>query len=167
MVAIGGAHPLGNEVKRLLQVAMVVFVWTVGIGILNGTDIVDFDRKVVLSHVHAGTLGWITTSVFAASVWLFGATASEGQARVARGLTWYSMIVLPVFALTFAFTYDDPRAILGTLALLAILGVFGWVVVRARQLELTTVHLGFLAAVHLGGRRRDRRAAGHGDRHGP
>lgn len=147
MVAIGAAHPLGGEVKRLLQVAMVVFVWTIGIGILNGTDIVDFDRKVVLSHVHAGTLGWITTSVFAASVWLFGATADEGQVRVARGLTWYSMVVLPVFAITFAFTYDDPRAILGSLALLAIVGVFAWVVVRARQLELTTVHLGFLAAV--------------------
>lgn len=147
MVAIGAAHPLGGEVKRLLQVAMVVFVWTIGIGILNGTDIVDFDRKVVLSHVHAGTLGWITTSVFAASVWLFGATADEGQVRVARGLAWYSMVVLPVFAITFAFTYDDPRAILGSLALLAIVGVFAWVVVRARQLELTTVHLGFLAAV--------------------
>ena len=49
--------------KLLLQVAMVVFVWTIGIGILNGTDVVDFDRKVLLSHVHAGTLGWITTSV--------------------------------------------------------------------------------------------------------
>ena len=60
-------HPLRREVRLLLQVAMAVFVWTVGIGILNGTDVVDFDRKVLLSHVHAGTLGWITTSVFAAS----------------------------------------------------------------------------------------------------
>ena len=70
-----GTHPLRSEVRLLLQVAMVVFVWTVGIGILNGLDVVDFDRKVVLSHVHAGTLGWITTSVFAASLWLFGAAA--------------------------------------------------------------------------------------------
>ncbi len=62
-----GNHPLRPEVRLLLQVAMVVFVWTVGIGILNGTDLVDFDRTVLLSHVHAGTLGWITTSVFAAS----------------------------------------------------------------------------------------------------
>ncbi|MGK2928784.1 MAG: hypothetical protein ACSLFO_04320 [Acidimicrobiales bacterium] len=142
-----GQHPLRGEVKLLLQVAMVVFVWTVGIGILNGTDIVDFDRKVVLSHVHAGTLGWITTSVFAASIWLFGATASGRAVRWGRILTWLSVIVLPVFALTFAYTYDDPRAILGTVALLVIVGVFGWVVMRARQIGLTTVHLGFLAAV--------------------
>ena len=140
-------HPLRAEVKLLLQVAMVLFVWTVVIGILNGTDLVDFDRKVLLSHVHAGTLGWITTSVFAASLWLFGSTARAGEITAGRGLAWASSVILPVFALTFAFTYDDPRAILGTLALAAIVGVFAWVVVRARQIELTTVHLGFLAAV--------------------
>lgn len=142
-----GAHPLRREVVLLLQVAMVVFVWTVGIGILNGTDVVDFDRKVLLSHVHAGTLGWITTSVIAASVWLFGATATAGEVRTARWLTWATIVILPVFAFTFAFTYDDPRAIIGTLAMTAIIGVFAWVVARARRIELSTVHLGFLAAV--------------------
>jgi hypothetical protein len=146
--AIGnGEHPLRGQVRLLLQVAMVVFVWTVGIGILNGTDLVDFDRKVVLSHVHAGTLGWITTSVFAASFWLFGPGATDGQVRFARRLTSVAIVVLPVFALTFAFTYEEPRAILGSLALLTIIGVFSWVVSRARHLSLTTVHLGFLAAV--------------------
>ena len=54
---IGSTHPLRREVLLLLQVAMVVFIWTVVIGILNGTDMVDFNRKTVLSHVHAGTLG--------------------------------------------------------------------------------------------------------------
>lgn len=147
-LAIGDdAHPLRNEVRLLLHVAMVVFVWTVGIGILNGTDLVDFDRKVVLSHVHAGTLGWITTCVFAASVWLFGAEASVGEARTARRIVRASVVVLPVFALTFAYTYDDPRAIMGSLAMLTIVCMFGWVVARAWRMGLTTVHLGFLAAV--------------------
>jgi len=147
LALVGEDHPLRREVKLLLQVAMAVFVWTVVIGILNGTDIVDFDRKVLLSHVHAGTLGWITTSVFAASLWLFGLGASDGEVRTGRLLTRLSVVILPVFALTFAFTYDDPRAALGTLALAAIVGVFGWVLARARSITLTTVHLGFLAAV--------------------
>ena len=147
-MAIGDdAHPLRDEVRLLLHVAMVVFVWTVGIGILNGTDLVDFDRKVVLSHVHAGTLGWITTSVFAASVWLFGARASDGEARTARWIVRASAVILPAFALMFAYTYDDPRAIMGSLAMLAIVAMFAWVVSRARRIELSTVHLGFLAAV--------------------
>ena len=140
-------HPLGAEVKMLLQAAMVVFVWTVGIGILNGTDLVDFDRKVILSHVHAGTLGWITTSVFAASLWLFGAGATPREHRFARGVARATLVVLPVFALTFAFTYEEPRAIIGTAALAVIVAMFVWLVVRARHVVLTTVHLGFLAAV--------------------
>lgn len=144
---VGPTHPLRREVFLLLQVAMVVFLWTVGIGILNGTDVVDFSRKVVLSHVHAGTLGWITTSVFAATLWLFGETASARQVVAARRLTYVAVVTLPVFAFTFAFTYEEPRAVLGTFALATIVGFFVWTVVRARRLELTTVHLGFLAAV--------------------
>jgi hypothetical protein len=143
----GEAHPLRSEVTLLLQVAMVVFVWTVVIGILNGTDVVDFDRKVVLSHVHAGTLGWITTSVFAASLWLFGRGATEREAAAGRAVARYTVVALPVFALTFAFTYQEPRAVIGSFALLAILAMFAWVVGRVRRVEMSTVHLGFLAAV--------------------
>lgn len=142
-----GIHPLRGEVRLLLQVAMVVFVWTVVIGILNGTDVVDFDQKVVLSHVHAGTLGWITTSVFAASLWLFGRGASEREAVVGRAIARYSIVALPVFALTFAFTYEEPRAVIATFALLAIVATFVWVAGRARRIELSTVHIGFIAAV--------------------
>jgi hypothetical protein len=144
---IDGGHPLRREVTLLLQVAVVVFVWTVVIGILNGTDLVDFDRQVLLSHVHAGTLGWITTSVFAASVWLFGASASPGQTATARVLVRIAAVALPAFAITFAFTSDDPRALLGGVALTTIVAVFAWVVARARRIVLSTVHLGFLAAM--------------------
>lgn len=144
---VDGAHPLGREVKLLLQVAMVVFVWTVVIGILNGTDIVDFDRNVLLSHVHAGTLGWITTSVIAACLWLFGTSGSEGEVRTGRWLGRATVVVLPVFAITFAFTNEDPRAVLGGLAMLVIVSALAWVAVRARRIEVSTVHLGFLAAV--------------------
>ena len=144
---VDGQHPLRGEVKLLLQVAMAVFVWTVVIGILNGTDLVDFDRMVLLSHVHAGTLGWITTSVVAASLWLFGTTGSAGELRVGRWIARTTAVVLPAFALTFAFTTEDPRAILGGAALLTIVTVFTWVVARARRVEVSTVQLGFLVAV--------------------
>jgi hypothetical protein len=142
-----GSHPLRGEVRLLLQVAMAVFVWTVGIGILNGTDLVEFDHKVILSHVHAGTLGWITTSVIAASLWLFGASADLAEARRGRLVALATVVVLPVFSFTFAFTYEEPRAIIGTVAMLVIVAAFAWVVARARHVELTVPHLGFLAAV--------------------
>jgi hypothetical protein len=146
--AHGGPHPLGKEIRLLLQVAMTVFVWTVGIGILNGTDIVDFNHKVILSHVHAGTLGWITMCVFAASFWLFGATADESEVRTARTLARVAVVALPAFAFTFALTYQEPRAVMGTFAMLTIVGVFVWVLRRFRATtDLTVVHIGFMAAV--------------------
>ena len=144
---VGSAHPLRREVLLLLQVAMIVFVWTVVIGILNGTDIIDFNRKTVLSHVHAGTLGWITMCVFGASLWLFGAAANGNAVRSARMLTIAAIIALPAFAFTFFLTYGNGRAIMGTFALATIIGFFLWVAWRARGIELSVTHLGFLAAV--------------------
>lgn len=140
-------HPLGREVTLLFRAAMVVFVWTVGIGILNGSDVVDFDRKVVLSHVHAGTLGWITISVFAAALWLFGAEAGHGEVRAGRFIARTALVVLPAFGLTFAFTYEEPRAVIGGLALAAIVTMFSWVLTRFRHVEHTTVHLAVLSAI--------------------
>lgn len=64
----------------LLSTAMTVFVLTVVIGILNGTDIVIFDHQELLAHVHGGTLGFITLSVFASALWLFGG-ADDGTPR--------------------------------------------------------------------------------------
>lgn len=144
---IGTTHPLRREVLLLLQVAMVVFIWTVVIGILNGTDIVNFGRKAVLSHVHAGTLGWITMCVFAGSLWLFGGSATGTAARYARALTGAAIITLPAFAFTFALTFGNGRAIMGSLALATIVGFFLWVAWRARGVELSVTHLGFLAAI--------------------
>ncbi|MET0881607.1 MAG: hypothetical protein ABWZ14_08640, partial [Acidimicrobiales bacterium] len=72
------AHPYRSQIRLLLATALILFVFTVVIGILNGTDLVDFDRKVLLTHVHVGTLAWITLSVFASTLWLFADRRLEG-----------------------------------------------------------------------------------------
>lgn len=71
-------HPFAKGIRALFGGALTIFVITVGIGILNGMDIVDFDHKTLMGHVHSGTLGWISLSVFAASMWLFGKDDSPG-----------------------------------------------------------------------------------------
>ncbi|MSQ61593.1 MAG: hypothetical protein EXR43_03310 [Dehalococcoidia bacterium] len=77
--------------------ALAVFIFTVVIGILNGTDIVDFGKKVLLAHVHGGTLGWITVSVCAASLWLFtlNSAPTAGEARWARWLSIGAVVTVP------------------------------------------------------------------------
>lgn len=69
--AVTTPHPLDRLVRFTLTVALVVFVWTIGIGILNGIDAVEFSRQVLLSHLHGGTLGWMTLGILAAAQWLF------------------------------------------------------------------------------------------------
>lgn len=137
-----------TEIAVLLLTALAVFIFTVVVGILNGTDIVDFDQKVILTHVHTGTLGWLTLCVFAASLWLFGeGPLDDGMRRAARVLTYASIVTFLVYNYAFLTTYGEFRPAVGAFALLAIAGFLVWVVLRARHVELTTPHLGILAAV--------------------
>src|SRR5712692_141677 len=85
------ANPMRTDIRLLFQAAMLVFVITVAIGILNGLHIVgQLSQDVLLTHVHAGTLGWITLSVFAVSLWLFG----EGKAPAENSLYVRTMSIL-------------------------------------------------------------------------
>lgn len=68
----GAQDAWAPSTRGLFLAAMAVFVVTVGIGILNGLDVFEPDRNTVLTHVHSGTLGWITLTVVAASAWFLG-----------------------------------------------------------------------------------------------
>ncbi|MCB9373558.1 MAG: hypothetical protein H6518_12395 [Microthrixaceae bacterium] len=126
-------HAYRSQIRLLLGTALVMFVFTVVIGILNGTDLVDFDREVLLTHVHVGTLAWITLSVFAATLWLFAdgplTGAADGWARTG---SWLAAGTVVVYNLTFLTTDGYLRPVVGTVAALTILGWFAWAVVRAR-----------------------------------
>ncbi len=150
MASFGGTRPvLWPEIRALLLAAMVVFVYTIGIGILNGTDIVDFDRRRILGHVHGGTLGWLTLAVFAASFWLFGESRalSERERKAARWLAIGGMVAFPIYVAAFSLTYGNWRPIFGILSTLIIAGFFVWVLIRARGSVLGVPHWGFLVAL--------------------
>lgn len=110
---------LGAQVRGLYLVAMAVFVLTVGIGILNGSDAVAFSRDWILTHVHSGTLGWITLSVAATAFWFFGA----GDRRLATALA----VLIPIYVLAFASGNLTLRAVTGVALLVVVLWLFVWV----------------------------------------
>jgi hypothetical protein len=141
--------PFWNEIRVLLVAAMLIFVYTIGIGILNGTDAVEFDQRRILGHVHGGTLGWITLAVFAASLWLFGSSREPGNGERAfiRFLVGAGIIVLASYVAAFSLTYNESRPIIGTLAVLVIASFFIWALVRARTTTLGVPHWGFIAAL--------------------
>lgn len=142
-------HPLQREIKSLYTLALALFVFTVVVGILNGTDVVAFDQKVLLTHVHAGTLGWITMSVFASSLWLFGRSGmSPARRRFAQVVAYLGALAIVGYALAFLLTRGSARPVLGTATVIAIAGFFVWACMQVRTVRpLAVPHVGYLAAL--------------------
>ena len=128
---------------------MAVFVYTIVIGILNGTDAVEFDRRRILGHVHGGTLGWLTLAVFAASLWLFGESKpiSARERMLVRILSFGAVVAFVCYVAAFSLTYNEWRPFFGIISTVIIAGFFAWVIYRARGAELGVPQWGFLAAL--------------------
>lgn len=141
------AHPHAVGIRALFAAALGVFVVTVGIGILNGTDAVDFDHQALMGHVHSGTLGWISLSVFAASLWLFGQAGSPGwPAAIARVLPAAAIVAVVAYVAAFFTTTGIGRPITGTVALVVMVAFVVWLAARAPDVVLSVPRLGVLAA---------------------
>jgi hypothetical protein len=97
---------------------MAVFVLNIGIGILNGADAVDFDRNQLLTHVHAGTIGWLTLTIVASSFVLFRAAD--------RRLMLALAILVPIYVAAFYTGNFALRAVGGTLLLITIAWLLVW-----------------------------------------
>src|SRR5260370_4003755 len=106
------ARTFSEETRLLFRVALAIFTVTVLIGIFNGFHFVDLPRAVLLTHVHAGTLGWITLVATGAAFWLYADAGSrlDGHARgVAIGMSG----ALPAYVLTCLSGFLRSRAIFG------------------------------------------------------
>ena len=131
-------------VVPLLFASMAIFVVTVVLGILNGTDLVDLPHGALLAHVHAGTLGWITLSIFAAAAWIFGA------AEMPRLLRDGSIVAVVLYVAAFWADVEEIRPVAGTLMLAAIVWFAAWVFQARAGRSLTVPRLSILlAAVNL------------------
>jgi hypothetical protein len=139
----------GREIKRLFLASMAIFLVTVVIGMLNGLDLVEFNRPTLVTHVHAGTLGWITLGIFATTLWLFGRaqTGSGWLASSPRWLSWLAIVSIAIYTYTFYATTGIGRPIAGSLVFLAIVGFFLWTLGQLRRVEMTVPRLALLAAM--------------------
>jgi hypothetical protein len=136
-------------VRGLFAVAMALFVVTVAIGMANGLDLVEFNRNTILTHVHAGTLGWITLSVLGTVLWYFGtrAEALGWLAPTARLLAWLGIIGVPLYVAAFWSGDHQWRAIGGLIVLAVVCGTFLWALVASRRSVTTVSGLAFLAGL--------------------
>lgn len=100
----------------LLIWALVLFTITVVVGILNGTDLVTFERNALLTHLHAGTLGWISLGILGTMLWVFD--RGDADEWGGRGLTVWSVAAIVLYIVGFWTGNRVLRPIVGSAALI-------------------------------------------------
>ncbi|HKZ24235.1 MAG TPA: hypothetical protein VJ398_00410, partial [Acidimicrobiia bacterium] len=139
-------NALVPQARLLYRTALAIFVVTIVIGILNGLDVWTPEHEVILTHVHAGTLGWITLSVVATAMLIFGEGVDQKSAATARRLASTITVTTVVYVIAFFVGTGIYRPIAGTLELAAILWLLSWVMGRYRNTPTTTARLALMLA---------------------
>ncbi len=138
---------LDSAARLLFRSALVIFLVTIVIGILNGLDIWAPERQMLLTHVHAGTLGWITMSVIGVALLMFGKDAPEGVVRSGTRLAQGVVGATVLYVIAFASTTGVFRPIAGTLMLAAVIWALVWVFGRRKSTPSTIPTVGMLLAL--------------------
>jgi hypothetical protein len=74
--------------RSAFQYGLVIFALTALLGLANATQVFGaLDRNTLLTHLHSGTLGWITMGVIGLSIWLFGGADKNIAIRVSAAST--------------------------------------------------------------------------------
>ncbi len=139
--------PVRRDVKWLFQIAMLMFVVTVTIGMLNGLKIIKFTRPELMAHVHAGTLGWITLGVLAVFIWLFRDAARNGNNTLLAASGVLAVLSFPIYVYAFYANQADFRAWSSVPVFVAIAGFFVWTLMQARQMKMGVAHWALIGAI--------------------
>jgi hypothetical protein len=119
------AFPVGTT--RAFQYGLGIFALTALIGLFNATKIIGtIDQNTLLTHLHSGTLGWITMGVIGVAVWMFGGSSPT----VARNIG-LSALATAAYVLAFWSGNFIARAVFGSIELLVIVGWWWWVLSRS------------------------------------
>jgi hypothetical protein len=136
-----------QEIRWLYQTALLVFLVTISLGMSRGLGLIDFsDRNQLLTHLHSGTIGWVTLGILATVLWLYGGT--DARTAEDRIVTWASallIVAVPVYILAWWSANLPFRAVSGTVLLIGIVAFVGWLVREAARVgyrRLTTPQLG-------------------------
>lgn len=140
-------NSLEPSARLLFKAALALFTVTIVIGILNGLDIWQPSHNLLLTHVHAGTIGWITLAVFGAAMLIFGDGADARTVAAARRVAMVSIGATVLYVGAFATTTSVIRPIAGTLMLVAIIWALVWTWGRFGSSAKSTAQLGLLLAM--------------------
>src|SRR4029077_10882406 len=118
-----------RAVYRAFQIGLGIFSLTALLGLANATRIFGaLSTDTLLTHLHSGTLGWITMGVIGVAIWMFAGTGATLSRNVLL-----SGLATAAYVLAFWSGNFPARALFGSLELLVILYWWWWVVAQARR----------------------------------
>ena len=110
-------------VGQAFQFGLVIFTLTALLGLLNAFQIFGpLDRDTLLTHLHSGTLGWITMGVIGISIWMFARDREDLDAPVILSALATAAYVMAFWSGVFIL-----RGVFG-LAELAVIAYWWWFV---------------------------------------
>lgn len=116
-----------GDVISAFQYGLIVSILTALIGLANATRIFgELDRNTILTHLHSGTLGWITMGVIGVAIWIFGGSSASLRTPVRL-----SALVTALYVLAFWSGNFYARAATGVAEMVVILGWWLWIWRRA------------------------------------
>lgn len=136
--------------KLIFGASAFIFLVTITLGFLNVFTAGALPRWQLLVHLHSATLGWMTLSVFGATVWLFTGQRAVSNAYVSR-VQWLARVMIVAFVgliASFGIAFSqggDALYLLAVFAPLAALAI--WVAAAFFLHQLT--RLAFVTPAHL------------------
>src|SRR5207245_1247309 len=112
---------------RAFQYGLGIFALTALIGLANAIKIFGTIDQNMLTHLHSGTLGWITMGVFGIALALFARNGSAVGPNVTL-----SALATAAYVLAFWSGNFIARAVFGLVMLATIFGWWPWCVSPAR-----------------------------------
>jgi hypothetical protein len=117
------------EVGQAFQYGLIIFTLTALLGLANATQVFGaLDRNTLLTHLHSGTLGWITMGVIGIAIWIF---AREREDLVAPVML--SALTTAAYVMAFWSGVYLLRGVFGVAELAVILYWWWFVFSRARE----------------------------------
>ena len=116
------------DTRSAFQYGLIIFTLTALLGLANATQLFGpLDQNQLLTHLHSGTLGWITMGVIGLALWMFGGADRNMAVRV-------SALATAAYVIAFWSGNFPARAIFGSVEGLVIL-YWWWVIVSAGMKE--------------------------------
>ncbi len=140
-----------RSLKILFMGSLLIFLISIFLGFDNAVSSGAIPRWQLLTHLHGGSVGWITLSAIGIAIWLVTGRRDVDSAyeRRVRLLTWAGVILFACYVPSFAVLFSNPSGpfaallpIFGTGTVLTLWAATIFIIGQLRrQPVLSTIHL--------------------------